>query len=554
MHERVGACAKATLYCKVLSMTILSHPLDGPRDEESRALTRATSRIRIPMLCHAVLLGVAGDVLLRDAGLGFPLWVGLLALSAVVLTRRDERAVRRETAFWLTVALLFALFVAWRASGVLQSMDVLATAGALGLAAVASSDARAALLAYRLRDTVWASATVLKSIAAGFIPLAWRALDVPGVRTHASHRVLPVLRAVLISLVVLTVFGSLLRGADPLFASFVSLPVVDVGEAVSHVIVIGFFAWVVGGWARGALRVDIDAPHAPDVLPIGFGPLDINLALGTLIALFVAYIASQLGWYFGGESFLRERTGLTAATYARHGFFELVWVVALVLPLLMVTRAGLRGDRGLARRHTVLALPLVALVGATTLSAMARMRLYVLFYGLTTDRLFPLVFMGWLAVVLVWFACTVLRNAPRPFVAGALLSGALMLTALNLSNPDVIVARVNLARAERDPARAESAMDLGYLASLSGAAVPLAVRATLTMDAASPNAIDAHRCEAARKLLRKWGSNSAIARRADGVASWRTWNVDEALAMHVVAAHAAALRDVQHRTCARTLR
>jgi hypothetical protein len=294
--------------------------------------------------------------------------------------------------------------------------------------------------------------------------------------------------------------------------------------------------------------VDRSDPRPPESLPITFSSLDVTAALTTLIVLFSAFLVSQLGLFFGGERFLHERTGLTAATYARQGFFQLVFAIALVLPVLVATRAGLPASMKLNRRHTALSLPLIVLLGATMISAVVRMKMYVHYYGLTTDRLYPLVFMGWLAIVLAWFALTVLRDRPRAFVAGALLTGALGLAALNLSDPDAIVARVNLDRAASGTIRADSALDLTYLASLSGAAVPLAVRATL--DPSSPASAE-QRCEAARELRRRWGAGSFLAGRYREVAAWRRWNADESEAMDIVAKRAVELRTLQHQACPR---
>src|ERR1700694_2020469 len=157
----------------------------------------------------------------------------------------------------------------------------------------------------------------------------------------------------------------------------------------------------------------------------------------------------------------------------------MVWVVVLVIPLLVGMRVALRPGRSLARRHTALALPLIALLGAIVFSATMRMRLYVHYYGLTTDRFYPLVFMGWLAVVLLWLTVTVLRDRGRPFIAGVVLTGLATLAALNLAAPDAIIARVNVARAAEMTPRTQPALDLYHLASLSGEAVSLAIAATL---------------------------------------------------------------------------
>ncbi len=309
-------------------------------------------------------------------GVAYALWVALLALSAVALATRQQRTLSAEALLWLGTAILFAVFGMWRASDALQAMNVLATLGALGMAAIAIADTQAALLAARWRDTVWAAADVARSVAAGLPPVLWNALMAANVRGRKTSA-RPILRAALIATVLLVVFGSMLTRADPLFASFVDLPDINVPELIVHVFLIGFYSWLVAGWARGALRVDRAAPNAPDKLPITLSSLDVTAALATLIALFAAYLASQLGWFFGGEHFLRERTGLTVASYARQGFFQLVFVVALVLPVLLATRAGLPPRSKTAKRHTALSLPLIALLGATMISAVARMKLYV---------------------------------------------------------------------------------------------------------------------------------------------------------------------------------
>ena len=75
--------------------------------------------------------------------------------------------------------------------------------------------------------------------------------DDADIRLFASNRVRPALRASLIVIVLLVVFGSLLRGADPIFASLVELPDMDLGEFISHVFVIGFYTWIVAGWFFG---------------------------------------------------------------------------------------------------------------------------------------------------------------------------------------------------------------------------------------------------------------------------------------------------------------
>jgi hypothetical protein len=359
--------------------------------------------------------------------------------------------------------------------------------------------------------------------------------------------------AAVIGIVVVVVFGSLLRSADPIFASIVSLPAFDVDTIAEHVVLAGFFAWIVSGWVRGAL-LDDAPPRAASNFPLTLTRLDITVGLGALAFLLGAFIATQLGWFFGGEAFLRARTGLTVSAYARRGFFELVWVTTLAIPLILATRAAIPADdHAVRRRHTVLAGWIIALLIAVSLSAVLRLKLYVHFYGLTVERIYPLAFIGWLVFLLFWTAATVLRDHGERFVAGTLLSAFGTLLTLNIADPDAIVARTNLDRSSRTEASSDAqlrSLDIAHLATLAGGAVPSAVGAVVRTAGTTPTTEEkAERCTAARVLLNRWGPDSRVRRDHDAIAGWRSWNHDDALALEAVALRATELRGMVAANC-----
>ena len=540
------------------------HAPDRPGvGERTPALSPSLARA---ILFAATFVGITGDALLHDgnATLGFGIWIALVALNAVALLWRSDRATSRETFAWLAAAVVFALAIAWRNAGALQAFDIMATLGCLGMAAVSARDPRAALFARRLRETVLVAKDVVIGIIIGVLPLAFREALLNEPANVSFSRTRRLLRPTAIVVVALLIFGSLLRGADPIFASLTAIPSIDMAEVVSHILLSGFFAWVIAGWARAGLTSNPTRRRAAAELPIQLDGADINAALGTLIVLFAAFIATQLGWFFGGEEFLRARTGLTAAAYARQGFFQMVWVVTLVVPVLVGTRAALRPGRELARRHTLLSLPVIVLLGAIIASALLRLKMYTHYYGLTTDRVYPLVFMLWLAGVVAWLGITVLRDWGRPFIGGSVISGLATLLALNVADPDAIVARTNISRASTLSDGKRPPLDLAYLASLEGRGVPLATRAVIEskapdLPATAPNDVDANRealqahverCLASRTLISRWGvaSGPRVRRARDG--AWRFWNRDNSEAMDVVSTHHNALLDVQHQSCA----
>jgi hypothetical protein len=174
-------------------------------------------------------------------------------------------------------------------------------------------------------------------------------------------------------------------------------------------------------------------------------------------------------YLFGGAERVATTAGLSYAEYARRGFFELVTVTALALPILLLTHWLLRAEGRSGRRvFRILAGTLIALLFVVMASALQRMYLYTHEYGLTELRLYATIFMAWLAVVLVWFLLTVLRGRRDRFAFGALLSGFAAVLLINAMNPDALIARVNLQRLEEG-----KRFDAYYLTTLSADAAPV---------------------------------------------------------------------------------
>jgi Domain of unknown function (DUF4153) len=142
---------------------------------------------------------------------------------------------------------------------------------------------------------------------------------------------------------------------------------------------------------------------------------------------------------------------------------------------------------------------------------------------LTELRLYTTAFMGWLALVFVWFAATVLRGARARFAYGALVAAVLILGALHVINPDATIVRANAAHA-----RQGRAFDAAYATTLSADAVPALV-------AALPHLSPGARQHAAQELLARWSAWAG--------ADWRAWSMARSDAWRAVAAQEAALRE-----------
>lgn len=205
------------------------------------------------------------------------------------------------------------------------------------------------------------------------------------------------------------------------------------------------------------------------------GAVEIGVILGLLNLLFLSFVIVQVPYLFGGMELVRTTPDFKLAEYARRGFGELVAVSALVLPILLASHWLVRKDAPVAGRlFRVLAGLQIVLLFVIMASAVQRLLLLTgnLGYGMTTVRLYPLIFMVWLAVIFVWFGATVLRGARQYFAWGALWSAFFVLGAVHILNPDEFIVRTNLALM-----REGRPFDARYNSGLSDDAVPVLVDA-----------------------------------------------------------------------------
>jgi len=497
----------------------------------------------------ALVLGVAGDVLLRargGPGLNFSLLFAGLGVAVWTLGRRAGLVLSREALVTLAAGVAFAATFTLRASEALQSFAFLAVAVAFALPtlragaawlrrsgvsvqvlAVAGTAANGALGAFRLVGAALARRSGHGSPPAG-----------PGAVGETDHRSgWAVLRGLLLAVPFLFVFGALFMSADQIFADLVTDVVdVNVEEIAGHLLMTAVLTWLACGYLTGFLT-----GTRPIGLPDGIGArpavgiVEIGTALALVDLLFVLFVSVQFRYLFGGSGLVEVTPGLTYAEYAREGFAQLALACALVLPSLLAAEWLLRPRHA---RDTVvfraLGSLLLLLLVVLIASALQRVRAYQAAYGLTDSRFYGAAFLGWLTLLTVWFAVTVLRGRRERFAFPALVSGFAFAALLVVVNPDARIARTNLERAADASEvvnRSGDGIDVAYLASLSADAVPALME---VLPALPPQP----RCLLARRLLERWGPETA------SEPDWRSWNRSVARARETVDRGAEALRAI----------
>ncbi len=257
----------------------------------------------------------------------------------------------------------------------------------------------------------------------------------------------------------------------------------------------------------GLVRVASAAP-APAVPRVRYrlGRTEATIVLASVVALFAAFAVAQLVAASEGGRHVIETAGLTYAEYARTGFFQLLAVAAITLAVLLGLRAATDlSDPAARRRFTVLAEAAVSLTLIIVVVAVARLGLYEDAFGLTMLRLFSKVFAVWIGVVFVLLALDLAglgrRRAWLPTTAVSV--GLVVLFALNVSNPEAMVVRHNVAFAERS-----GRFDPVYLTDLSDDAVPALVDALPRLDPEARRMVLARVCTmgSAGQPTRSWWS------------------------------------------------
>lgn len=483
--------------------------------------------VAFDILGLAVILGLVGDLLLRVEPWGVNAVLAALALTAGFAALVRVRGLPlRGTGVWLFVLPLFAAVLAWRGSPPLMALSI------LGVLLVLVNAALAAHRRPLARAGAWdfITETVATGLHTGFGPFPLLLdLQRSGIRRKpGSGRAGAFLRGALLAIPPLVVFGALLMSADAAFAKIVTDVLrVNLEEFVSHVFLVAFFSWIAAGWLHWVTQNDGERVPRAEAIGIRLGTIEVSVVLGALTALFIAFIIIQSAYLFGGEARVLATTGLTYAEYARRGFFELVTVAFLLLPLLLLSLWLVRDGEPAGRRLVrVLAAALQLLAFLLMGSALYRMRLYQEAYGLTQLRFYTTAFMAWLALVFVLFAATVLRDRPARFAAGVVTSALAAVLLLAVVNPDARIVETNIERA-----RAGEEFDHAYVRSeLRADAVPALVR---DLDSLPQDA----RCSIAGWLLDRWGPDGRYVR-----GDWRSWNVARARAHRLVIENESMLR------------
>jgi hypothetical protein len=530
----------------------------------------------LEILQVAVVLGVLGDVLLRQVPWGLNVLLFNLAFAGgllMLLRRHAPERLTLQTYSLLGALVFFASMFVWRDSIELRVADtfaIITILGVLFLPTLKITARIAGVFQYAI-GVLWAGInSVFSPVVLLASDISWNEMQANGWRKHT----MAIIRGVLIATPLILVFGALFMAADAMYEGWIkSVLNIDFEKFISHGLLFGFFSWMTAGYFRGIVfgglrdeqaetrpigrvsdpqlritpeddaspmsKVRADSGEHPVTLPndatilehinisdppndestvgstqaetrpVGSVPFDgkesrsagsefkgtssktdwswaqldnslvpgftlgaveIGVILGLVNLLFLSFVIFQIPYLFGGFELVQNTPDFKLAEYARRGFGELVAVAAIVLPMLLASHWLLKKESPAAQKlFRILAGIQIALLFVIMASAVQRLVILTgpLGYGMTTVRLYPMIFMTWLAIVFVLFACTVLRNARQYFAWAALWSAIVVLGATHVLNPDAFIVRTNIALMQQG-----REFDAHYNSQLSDDAVP----------------------------------------------------------------------------------
>lgn len=491
------------------------------------------------LLLAAVLFGVMADVLMRDARLGvnLPLLVAAFLGIAFVVSRRSPIPLTGGGRWLAVPVLLLAAVFAVRDAGLLLFSCVLLGLGLMGAGMMRARHGQIRVTGIVSLAVDAIIAGVMLAIGGFWVMLFNRPWQ--GENLRGSRAVSRVALGVVMSIPLLMVFGALFASADATFGRMVR-DFFRLDTFFQHLPAILIWAWLGAGALHTIFSADplIEGSFKPAG---GAHFVETATVLGLMNILFAVFVALQFPYFFSLTP-IGATPGLDPyADYARRGFFELVAVAVLLLPVLLMADWMTESDTPAHRRIAhLLSLILAAQMGVIMVSAFQRMALYTRQFGLTEMRFYTTAFMIGLGLLFIWLALTVLRNRRQKFAFGALACAVAVILALAAINPDYQIARYNLAQsgvvvpgsgADASTGETRRAVDTAYIATLSADAVPAILEAL-------PKLEETQRCALTSRLMAQWVN---AAPRSD---DWRSFNLSRASALAMTREWTPYLRSV----------
>lgn len=199
-----------------------------------------------------------------------------------------------------------------------------------------------------------------------------------------------------------------------------------------------------------------------------FDMLIVGIFLGALNVLFVTFLVFQVAYLFGGEVYIRE-SGISPAQFAREGFFQLAWVISLVVVIFLVIIRRYHGEMSIKVLMSLLMLQTIIM----GIASLKKMHLYQWLGGVTTLRYYIEWFEYFLiAVLVIGIVFTILQKSFHEILNTITVMGLIAFSIVASLNIDYMIASHNIEKFKYEPNKLDTAM----LSNLSIDALPALIQ------------------------------------------------------------------------------
>ncbi|MEW6406096.1 MAG: DUF4153 domain-containing protein, partial [Chloroflexota bacterium] len=313
----------------------------------------------------------------KQGGVNFAIFVALVLAGVLYLLLSDGLRPNRRSLLILPIVGFFAAVTFIRAEPMTSVLAYTFTMFAMTVLAVTYLGGR--WLQYSILDYFSRFFLLFASVIARPVMFSGevrKAQAGAGVRPP-KHNIWPIVRGVVIALPIVAIFASLLASADLVFSQklddFIELfDLEKLPEYIFRLIYILIIGYALAGVTLHTATQSTDEKLAGEekpLVPAFLGFVESTIVLGSVAALFLAFVVIQFQYFFGGETNIHV-DGYTYSEYARRGFGELVTVAFFSLLMLLALSSITKRESESQRRVfsglgvTIVALVLVMLVSA----------------------------------------------------------------------------------------------------------------------------------------------------------------------------------------------
>jgi hypothetical protein len=429
----------------------------------------------------------------KALGVNFALFWTASLIAAFYLLLKDGLRPHRATMWLLPLFGFFAAVTFFRAEPMTTFLAAVFTLLALILLTVSYLGGQ--WLRYTLADYFMKAVALLGSLLVRpitFAAEARKAQAEAGISSAPKFNFWSPLRGILIALPIVAIFASLLASADMVFGQrlddFIAVfKLENLPEYIFRMVYILVIGYALAGiilHAASAAQDEKLAGEGKPILPPFLSFIESSIVLGSVVALFAAFVIIQFQYFFGGETNINME-GYTYAEYARNGFGELVAVAFFAL-LMLLTLSGVTKRESETQRkiYSGLGITLVALLLVMLVSAYQRLNLYEVVYGFSRLRTYTHVFLIWLGLLLIATIVLEILRKERAFTLAMLIASIGFAASLPTLNVDAFIVKQNIQRELQGQADVD--LDASYFLGLSDDAIPPLVDALLTPSLPDP--------------------------------------------------------------------